>query len=182
MINVATATFLALDLSDSDSLFVERGDGETYGIVSQFHRRAERISQQHSGAIVKVMDTEVLFAFESPSQALRALLELAGSQEDDEHALRFSAALHHGTTLATANNGFLDYFGGTVHLVQRLLRLAGAEELLMSEQVAADSAVVAEILDRGLHSEVCDFPQLGQFGLRCQRLRVGKEMPSQPSS
>ncbi len=71
LINVATATFLALDLSDSDSLFVERGDGETYGIVSQFHRRAERISQQHSGAIVKVMDTEVLFAFESPSQALR---------------------------------------------------------------------------------------------------------------
>jgi len=141
--------------------------------VSRFHHLVERIADQHSGALVKVIDTEVLIAFETPLDALRTVLELADAAEHDGADVRFCGALHHGTTLATATHGQLDYFGGTVHFVQRILRLAGPGELLMSEQVAADVFVVAAVRERKLPSEVCDFPQFGQSGLRCQRFRFG---------
>jgi class 3 adenylate cyclase len=165
---------LSIDIADTEHLYFELGDGSTYSYVQSFRSLIERIAKQHSGALIKVLGTEVQFAFETPLDALRAVVDFAAALEADaELDLQFCAAVHRGTALATSTDGRLDYFGGTVHVVQRMLRLAGGGELMMTETVASDPLVVDEIRDKQLRSQVCDLPQFGPFGSRCQRLHIG---------
>jgi serine/threonine protein kinase/class 3 adenylate cyclase len=173
LIHVETITLLAADILDADRLYRDHGDAEAYAQVQRFHTILKQVSRKHSGALVKVLNAAALFAFESPPFVIDAMLELAAELDHAEGLdLQFRAAVHRGTALATSTDKHLDYFGGTVHLVGKMVQLAGAAELLMTETVASDPMVSGVIQKRGLHADVCDLTQLGRQGERCQRVQL----------
>jgi class 3 adenylate cyclase len=173
LINVATVTLLSVDLLDTDHLYFDLGDANAYSVVQRFHFLLQQTARKNGGSLVKVSGTEVLFAFDTPLDVIRAVKELTEVIDREEGLdVRFCAAVHRGTALATSTDGHLDFFGATVHLVQRMLRLTGGGELMMTEAIAADPAVVSAIRDGNLVADVCDLAELSRNGMRCQRLRV----------
>jgi class 3 adenylate cyclase len=172
LINVSTVTLLAIDLFDADRLYEELDDVEAYACVRRFHSYVEKLVAEHSGGIVKVMGTEILLVFDTPIEIMNLLAALIERLKQDERSLQLSAAVHRGTALATSSDEQMDYFGSTVHLVRRILQLAGASELLMTEAFAADPLVVQEIKDRNLATHFTDVANLGRSGQRVQRVTL----------
>ncbi|MGI9427583.1 MAG: protein kinase domain-containing protein [Bythopirellula sp.] len=172
LINVSTVTLLAIDLVDADRIYEDLDDASAFLCVRQFHTQLEQLAAKHSGAIVKVMGTETLLAFETPLEIMNLVAELVEKLNQAEQNLQLCAAVHHGTALATSIDEHLDYFGSTVHIVRRIMQQAGAGELWITEAVAADPLVVQTIQDRQLTTEFIDLPQLGRSGMRCQRVTL----------
>jgi class 3 adenylate cyclase len=172
LLNVATVTLLAVDIPDTSPLYFELEDAAAYSLVQRFHRTIEQTLRKHGGAMIKTAGTAVLFVFETPRNVIPAVVELSAALQQDRGNVPFCATAHRGTALATSSGGHLDLFGGTVHLVERLLRLAGSGELLVTEAVAAEQTVVAAMGQAGLTAEFCDFHQLSRGGMRCRRLRL----------
>jgi class 3 adenylate cyclase len=172
LINVSTVTLLAIDLVDTDRIYDVLDDINAYSCVRQFHTQLEQLAEKHSGAIVKVMGTETLLAFETPLEIVNMVTELVEKLNQVEHDLKLCAAVHRGTALATSTDEHMDYFGSTVHLVRRVMQQAEAGELWITEAVAADPLVVQAIQDRQLATDFIDLPQLGRSGMRCQRVTL----------
>lgn len=170
LINVSTVTLLAIDLVDADQIYQDLDDTNAFVCVREFHTQLEQLAAKHSGAIVKVMGTEALLAFETRFEIVNLVTELVEKLNQGEHHLQLCAAVHRGTALATSIDDHLDYFGSTVHLVRRIMQQAGAGELWITEAIAADPLVVQTIRDQQLTAEVIDLPRLGPGGMRCQRI------------
>ena len=173
LLNVATVTFMAVEIANLDDLFVRLGDGETWSVVQRLHDLIREVMTKHDGTLVKLAGTDVLYALDSPQSAVQAVGELSEAVRNDPKLdVQLCAAVHRGTALATSAEGSLDYFGSNVHVVSRLLRQADAGELMMTEAVASDPEVVAALVKFDWPSEVCGFPTLGKNGTRCQRLSL----------
>ncbi len=173
LINVSTITLMGLDIADTDQMFDELGDAAAYNLVQRFHETIERCARENEGSVIKVAGTEILCTFDSPQNAIRVATKLTSQlNTEDDRNIQWRGGLHRGTALATSNAGAIDYFGNTVHLVQRLTRIAGAGELLMTETVANDPQVDTLIKDRHLSMEINDLPLPGLWGRRGRRIHI----------
>ncbi len=175
LITVSTVTLLGMDIADADRVFEELGDAEAFAALQRFRDRLSEHAGKHAGSIIKVAGTEILCTFETPGDALNAVAAMAremgsGDTSGGSMDVQWRAGMHRGTALATSSSGELDYFGRTVHLTQRLTRLAGGGELLLTETVAADPQIVAWLQDQSCPVEVCDFPLAGEWGRRGRRI------------
>ena len=171
LLNVATVSLLAIDISAMDQLFDSLGDSNAFSVAQRFHGLINEVMGKHAGALVKASGTDALFAFDTPLDAIKAVDEFAETlQRQDDLDVCFCAAVHRGTVLATSIDGHLAYFGGNVHVVQQMLRHAGDAELWMTEAVASEPQVVAAIRERQRNIEVHDLPGIGRHGIRCQRV------------
>ncbi len=173
LLNVSTVTLLAIDLAEVDRLFEELGDGEVYARVQRFERLVDHNVRLHSGAIVRPLGTGVLCAFDTPQDAVQAVLSL----EDDlnrptNRDLRILAGAHRGTVLATSDDGRLGYFGSVAHVTETLARMAAPGEMLVTEAIAADPLVAALVDQQRLHVDFCDLPLPARHGHRCRRIRL----------
>jgi len=97
------------------------------------------------GRLVKLIGDEAMFVIEDPRRACHVALDLV---ERSPHPIRVGLA--HGTVAAL----YGDYYGATVNLAARLVGVADASTVLVSEPVrrlaAADSSVSFD--DSGRHS------------------------------
>jgi serine/threonine protein kinase/class 3 adenylate cyclase len=169
-INVSTITLFAIDILKADGIFDGQSDVEVYEMVRQFRSELQRLAQKHAGTVVHSVGSEFLLAFDKPVEVVALAEQLAKGLRSSDRKLNLCAAIHRGTALATSSGDQLDYFGGTVHQVRRLLQHAAPGELWMTEAVASDPSVVQAIQERGLRSEFVDLPNLGRRGARCQRV------------
>lgn len=172
LIKVSTISLLAIELVNLDEVYDALNDVQAFARVRSFRDGLQRLAHERAGATVRVMGGEVLLAFESPRNAVSLVTTLAQEFRRDELDLQFRAAVHRGTVLATSADEHLDYFGSTVHLVRRVMQQAGAGELWITEEVAADPQVASEIQEQKLTTDFVSVPMLGRAGSRCQRVTL----------
>ncbi|MGF1631707.1 MAG: adenylate/guanylate cyclase domain-containing protein [Kiloniellaceae bacterium] len=145
-VSVARITLLFTDLRRSTDLYGRIGDAAAYQLVRDHFAYLGAIVRRHDGALVKTIGDAIMAAFTAPADALGAALdiqrELAGFNAAGTRPLTIKLGLHEGPCIAVTLNGRLDYFGTTVNLAARLQGQSEGGDIVLSEAVAGDPAVV----------------------------------------
>ena len=139
-IGVRDITILFTDLKGSTALYERIGDLKAFSLVHQHFDKLGRVIGENSGAFVKTIGDAVMASFLTPLDAMKAALEM------NREIIRFNRAftsrdvilkvgIHRGPCIAVTLNDRLDYFGQTVNTAARVQRLAGAEEVYVTEEV-----------------------------------------------
>ncbi|MDJ0896936.1 MAG: adenylate/guanylate cyclase domain-containing protein [Alphaproteobacteria bacterium] len=163
---VSHLTLMFTDLSRSTALYERIGDGTAYGIVRRHFVFLADVMRAYDGTVVKTIGDAVMGAFTEPEQALKAALTLQRLMPAFNTylaALGFSdpvllkIGLHAGPCVAVTLNERLDYFGMTVNKAARLQNQCRGGDIVISEELAADSDVAAHLqaLQPPPHQDVC---------------------------
>ena len=149
-ISVKNITFLISDLKGSTALYDAVGDVRGYHLVRRLFAALNRAVAGHSGAVVKTIGDEVMAAFADPIDAVSASIDIAREVEEMNRShsdrLRLKMGIHGGHCLLVTLNNQLDYFGQTVNIAYRVLRLARGGELCLSNDIF-ENPQVADLLD-----------------------------------
>jgi class 3 adenylate cyclase len=117
------------DIVDSTARAVGLGPAAWQEVVRRHNELAERAIDQHEGRLVKTTGDGVIGLFNSAEQAVRAGSAIALGVGKLEIGVR--AAVHSGEVEQTAG----DVRGLAVHMVARMMSLAGADEIVVSSTV-----------------------------------------------
>ncbi len=132
-----SVTFLFSDLKGSTSLYNRVGDVRAFQMVREHFALLRDVIAEFGGAVVKTMGDAVMASFAEPLPALEAALvinrEIAAMEHDEELVLRIG--IHSGPCIAVESNDSLDYFGQTVNLAARVENVAGAGEIVITDEV-----------------------------------------------
>jgi class 3 adenylate cyclase len=159
-IGIKNITFLVSDLKGSTALYDAIGDVQGYHLVRRHFAALTRAAARHSGAIVKTIGDDVMATFADPVDAVSAAIEIVREVEEINRTLSerlcLKMGIHGGHCLLVTLNNRLDYFGQTVNIAYRLLRLARGGELCLSSDIC-ENPEVADLLDSfGVPSERVD--------------------------
>lgn len=130
----ATRTIVFTDMVGSTALLDTLGDKAALQIIRDHDRLVRALLGTHGGREVKHTGDGFMLAFTSADDALRFSLSLQRELADQAVAVRIG--LNTGTPVAEGR----DFFGMAVNVAARLCELAGAGEILASENVAGDAA------------------------------------------
>lgn len=139
-------TLLFADVRDSVSLYEQHGDREASRLILDLVERFTRTVTNFDGEVVKQTGDGIMAVFEWPDRGLlasSAMIALA-----DERKVGVGIGLDHGA--AITRNG--DFFGNTVNVAARIMGLAHAGEILMTEtvveQLSPSSRGLIRLIDR----------------------------------
>ncbi len=130
-------TILFTDIVGSTRFYRAQGDAGAFARVREHFIVLYDIISRHHGAVVKTIGDAAMAAFSRPGDALLAAREIqavfaAGRVAD----IRLRVAIHCGDCLAVNLNSGIDYFGNTVNTAAKLQSLAGANEVIISAELA----------------------------------------------
>jgi class 3 adenylate cyclase len=149
-IGIKDITFLVSDLKGSTALYDAVGDVQGYHLVRRHLAALTRAVTGHSGAVVKTVGDEVMATFADPFDAINAAVDIAREVEamnrSSSERLCLKMAIHGGHCLLVTLNNRIDYFGQTVNIAYRLLRLAGGGEVCLGSEVCANQQIM-DLLD-----------------------------------
>ena len=149
-ISIKNITFLVSDLKGSTALYDAVGDVQGYHLVRRHFAALTRAVTGHSGAIVKIIGDDVMATFADPVDAVSAAIDIAREVEEMNRTLSerlcLKMGIHGGHCLLVTLNNRLDYFGQTVNIAYRLLRLARGGELCLSSDIC-ENPQVTDLLD-----------------------------------
>ena len=137
---VRRLALLFTDLQGSTALYDRIGDMKAFDLVRlHFGYLRESISR-NSGALVKTIGDAVMASFVDPLDALRAALDMRAqiarlNADAGGDLIGLKIGLHAGACLAVTLNDRLDYFGQTVNIAARVQALAGADEIVVTDDV-----------------------------------------------
>lgn len=168
---VKRLALLFTDLRGSTALYDRIGDLRAFELVRLHFGHLRESIGRNAGALVKTIGDAVMASFVDPRDAMRAALDMrariaAFNAEAGDELLGLKIGLHYGACLAVTLNERRDYFGQTVNIAARVQALAGADEIVGTEDVMALPAVAD--LTRGLRIEPIDVELRGI----AERLRV----------
>jgi class 3 adenylate cyclase len=131
---------LFTDLQGSTALYERIGDLKAFDLVRLHFGHLREVIAANSGALVKTIGDAVMASFVDPFDALRAALEMRAriarfNREGGADLVVLKIGLHAGACLAVTLNDRLDYFGQTVNIAARVQGLAGADEILVTDEV-----------------------------------------------
>ena len=138
------AAILFVDIALFTSLAQAHGDEAAMEVVERFDSMVRALALEHSGTLVKQIGDEFMLVFSNPADAARfavALDEVAG-REPQFPSLR--AGINHGQVLFRMG----DYFGNTVNVAARVVSMAMAGEILVTEPVAAAAEAAGITVER----------------------------------
>jgi class 3 adenylate cyclase len=148
-LSVNDLTYLFSDLKDSTAMYDEVGDATAYNLVRLHFDVLGKVIADNGGAVVKTVGDAVMATFVRPVDAVTAAQTMLEALDEFNSSMATSLMLkigiHRGHSIAVALNERLDYFGQNVNIAARTQQLAGAGEILVSQDVL-DSAGVAEKL------------------------------------
>jgi class 3 adenylate cyclase len=156
-IAIKDITFLFTDLKGSTALYEAIGDSKAYFLVRQHFDTLGRVIAASGGTIVKTIGDAVMAAFESPTNALIAsvemLREIKAFNAMISQELNLKIGIHRGHSIAVTLNEHIDYFGQTVNIAARVQALADANEIYITSEVYKASNVKDVIQARHVLSE-----------------------------
>jgi class 3 adenylate cyclase len=131
---------LFTDLQGSTALYERIGDLKAFDLVRLHFGHLREVITANSGALVKTIGDAVMASFVDPLDALRAALEMRArigrfNRESGADLVAIKIGLHAGACLAVTLNDRLDYFGQTVNIAARVQGMAGADEILVTDDV-----------------------------------------------
>ena len=137
-IAVRDITVLFTDLKGSTALYERIGDLNAYVQVQRHFEQLIDVTVRHQGAVTKTIGDAVMAAFLTPTDALRAALEMREAVEQlnrdrPQRDFILKIGIHKGASIAVTLNERLDYFGQTVNIAARVQHLAGGDEICLTE-------------------------------------------------
>ncbi len=165
LVAVRFCTLLVVEVADAPSRWSSHADDEVYATLSTLFTTFDAATAARGGAMVKIMGDGAVGVFMDPAGAVSVARELPSLLEAEGFAssIPLRASVHQGPARAVTLNGRLDYFGQMPRGAEALVRTAGRDELLLSQQVATDPA--AARLVEGGRAEIVSVPT-GGLGLR----------------
>jgi class 3 adenylate cyclase len=156
-VEIRRIAFLFTDIRGSSALYNRVGDGRAYGWVREHYAVLTRAIRRHDGAVVKTIGDAVMAAFSDPAAALGAALAICRDIAEFDQKLsceigeagtiQVKLGLHCGPCIAVTLNDRLDYFGRTVNLAARLQSESRGGDIVISEEMAQDPAVMTLLED-----------------------------------
>lgn len=143
LVTVAAMTLLCTDVLNSAAMLASLGDTDgTSAMLEQF-RLINDVVALHGGALVKTVGTSCVVAFDKPSSAVAAAIELRAVIREKRAvgAANLVVAIHRGPMLAATLNDRLDYFGHHAELVLALPQQLSQPGTLLTHTVAGDQEV-----------------------------------------
>ena len=145
---ISQVTLMFTDLKGSTALYGRVGDAAAYRLVREHFAYLAGAVREHNGTVVKTIGDAVMAAFADPADAVRAAQALQAGVKDFNAAsggedIVIKLGLHGGPCIAVTLNGRLDYFGTTVNMAARLQGESEGNDIVLSEDLAADPAVAA---------------------------------------
>jgi adenylate cyclase len=144
-------TFVFADLASYTVLTEVHGDEEAVHLVEGYCDAMRQLLPDYRAREVKAIGDALLLRVPEPDQAvrlgIRAALELGGA----EHGFpSVRVGMHYGPAIERSG----DYFGHTVNTAARVAALAGAGEVLVTEEVVKEAGAVDSIrfIERGRQS------------------------------
>ena len=123
-----------LDLTGYTKLTEERGDRAAAELAGRLVEMVHEFAHRRGGRAVKLLGDGVMFHFPEPGQAVRCGLELV-DRIPRVGLPQARVGLHSGPVVCQDG----DYFGGTVNIAARITDHARPGEVLVSDQVVADT-------------------------------------------
>lgn len=163
------------DLQGSTALYDRIGDMKAFDLVRRHFGDLREVIANHSGALVKTIGDAVMASFVDPVDALRAALDMRDriarfNADAGGDQLALKVGLHDGACLAVTLNDRLDYFGQTVNIAARVQALAGANEIVLTDDVISSPGARELVAD--LVAETTDVELRGIADvIRVYRLR-----------
>ena len=166
-VGIDSITLMFTDLEGSTALYERLGDAAAYRLVRRHFGVLAETIREHDGALIKTIGDAVMAAFATPEQAVQAALHIHDriaafnmdySREtgSTDTAIGLKMGLHSGRCIAVTLNERLDYFGSTVNLAARLQGRSRRGEVVLSDSLAADPAVVPLLRDRPARQETAE--------------------------
>ncbi len=137
-----TRTIVFADVRDSVALYERRGDAVASRLILDLIERFTKTIGNYGGEVVKVTGDGVMAVFDRPDRGVLAASEMIAHA--DERCIGVGIGLDHGTTLPQGR----DFYGTTVNIAARIMALAHAGEILMTEGVVEQLSPVSRNLTR----------------------------------
>lgn len=149
-IGVQSMTILFSDLVGSTAMYNRWGDAPSYALVREQFAFLQRIIREYEGAIVKTIGDAIMAVFSDPAKGVGAALAIQAqihhfNTTHPNEPLVIKLGLHQGPCLAVNLNDKLDYFGTTVNLAARLQGQSEGGDVVISEILRRDPAVVKHL-------------------------------------
>lgn len=166
-IGVKDITLLFTDLKGSTALYERVGDLNALALVQRHFERLRDATVRRGGTIIKTIGDAVMAAFQHPTDAVGAALDmLAGvealNRDVGERNLILKIGLHKGAAIAVTLNDRLDYFGQTVNVAARVQALADAGEVYFTREVHDAPGVDALLAHSAVETATARLKGLGQ--------------------
>ncbi len=146
LVEVSTANFLAIQMTDLDATFRELGDAATYSLMNDFWRTISREIHRRGGSTLDHSPGTVLSSFSDPVPAIEAACEClkALATEMPKRQWSLCAGLHRGPAIVTGDRQEVKYFGATINRTISLANRGETDQLLMTREVWSDPGVSIE--------------------------------------
>ncbi|QDT04621.1 Serine/threonine-protein kinase PrkC [Rubripirellula lacrimiformis] len=164
-------TLLATTVVNIESIYEQFGERESYELIKRQQKVLGEIVARNRGSVCKTIGESCLAVFESCDNAVMAAMEFDRIAKNDKRlvGLVIGQGLHRGRTLVATENSRLDYVGSSVRAVQALPPMSEGE-ILMTESVFADVAVVARLGSQLAQSTVSEVRLPGIADCRVQSI------------
>jgi len=143
-------TFLFADLASYTVMTEVHGDEEAVRLVEHYCEGIRGLLPDHGGHEVKTIGDALLVRVPGADQAVRLGIRAAREIGGAEHGFpSVRVGMHHGPAIERSG----DYFGRTVNIAARVSALAGAGEVLVTDDVvqAAGEVESVRFIERGRH-------------------------------
>ena len=135
-VGVSAVTILFADISDSTTLYAQRGDATAFTLASACLEVAESCIRAAGGRVVKRLGDGLLALFERPAPAVEAAVQLQRSLAESSAALSCeNLRVHCGISSGPAVLASDDVYGDVVNVAARLVGLASSDEIFLSGTV-----------------------------------------------
>jgi class 3 adenylate cyclase len=169
------------DLQGSTKLYEKAGDFQAYSLVREFFATLGAAIRQNNGTVFKTIGDAVHGAFANPRDALLGAVRIQADIDrfnagSGRTPIGVKIGLHVGRCIAVTLDNRLDYYGTAVNKAARLADQSGDGDIVLSQEMAAEPAVKAELKKVRLRK---DSAELKGFGdpmpfLRLQRREQDK--------
>jgi class 3 adenylate cyclase len=138
-LRVGDLTYLFTDLKDSTLMYDSVGDVNAYDLVRRHFDALVNAVALNSGAVTKTIGDAIMATFVTPADAVRAAIDMLDVLEEFNATastdLAIKIGIHRGRSVAVTLNDRIDYFGQDVNIASRIQQLAGAGEIVISNEV-----------------------------------------------
>ena len=124
-------TVLFADIAGSMELYSALGDVKAHNMVLRCLERMTFLVEKNQGRVTNTIGDEIMCAFEKAACALKAACEIQMAlQSEYHHELNVRIGIHSGPTRMNNDHPF----GDTVNIAARVVALAKAGQIMLSEQ------------------------------------------------